>query len=152
MFSFCSEQKGNVEPEMSAVVQFPVHVARRPLASARVSSPVRDETLHVASGGDLLPLRAWRGRSGRRYVVSVYPLTAMWQEAHLDAVLIAVAREGEARRIVGVCESSPLSPHGFDSAWFGQMRACGAVELHVHLLATSAEARAAVVRDLHPFQ
>lgn len=143
---------------MSAVVQFPMHMARRPVARP-LARPlvagrraVQDEALHVASGGDLLPLRAWRGRSGRRYVVSVYPMTAMWQEAHLDAVLIAVARDGEARRIVGVRDSSPLSPEGFDGAWFGQMRACGAVELHVHLLATSAGERAAVARDLHPFQ
>lgn len=93
--------------------------ALRDLKSDRASRPaVREERLR--SG-----LSAWRGRSGRRYVVGVHPVTA---EDHAPAVVLAVARDA-----AGIARIVTLSE---------------ATELHVHRLAETDEARAAMVEDL----
>ncbi len=98
-------------------------------------SEPRFEILAAArDAGVVTPFRAWRGRSGRRYVVSVYRPEAV--PAHDGAVLIAVRRDaGGVRRIVGV---------GIE----GTVPACAPDEIHVHLLAGTAIARAAVAADL----
>jgi hypothetical protein len=95
----------------------------------------RFESLAAArDAGVVTPFRAWRGRSGRRYVVSVYRPEAL--QAQDGAVLIAVRREaGGRRRIVAV---------GID----GVQPSSGADEIHVHLLAGTDIARAAVAADL----
>lgn len=88
---------------------------------------------------------AWRGRSGRRYIASVF---AIGDEAALgfaDAVLIAVSRE---RRIVAARESGPFGPEAASGRWRDASLAAGAAEIHVHLLAETAEARRAAVADL----
>ena len=95
----------------------------------------RFEILAAArDAGVVTPFRAWRGRSGRRYVVSVYRPEAV---PTLDgAVLIAVRRDaGGFRRIVGI---------GIQ----GALPAGSADEIHVHLLAGTDLARAAVAADL----
>jgi hypothetical protein len=93
------------------------------------------ETLGAArEAGVITPFRAWRGRSGRRYVVSVYRADDV--PTHDGAVLIAVRRERDgARRILGVSVDGAEPPQGAD-------------EIHVHLLAHSAVARLAVLADL----
>lgn len=117
---------------------------------------VREEALSVgrslcAGGAPAPALHGSRGRSGRRYVVSVYPLAEACDAAHVDAVLIAVRRDADgARHVVGLRESGAFAPAGFDASWFGLMRGLGADELHVHLLATSPQDRAAALRDLRP--
>ncbi|SEP40650.1 hypothetical protein SAMN04487843_1169 [Methylobacterium sp. ap11] len=52
--------------------------------------PVREERLRSGATGDLT---AWRGRSGRRYVCSVYPASAAGDLAgDAAALVLAVAR------------------------------------------------------------
>lgn len=110
------------------------------------SLPHDDETSAIPTGprfeilaaardaGVVTPFRAWRGCSGRRYVVSVYKPEAV--PALEGAVLIAVRRDGGgARRIVGIGTEGVLPP-------------CNADEIHVHLLAGTDIARAAVAADL----
>jgi hypothetical protein len=96
-----------------------------------------------------LALRAWRGRSGRRYVVSVYPLGLDSDDAYCGALLLAAQRDGEGRRrLVGVSESGALGVKGFNGAWIAAMRRQGANELHVHLLAATRRDRLATMADL----
>lgn len=97
--------------------------ALRDLKADRASRPdVREERLR---SGPHHNLSAWRGRSGRRYVVGVHPVT---DTDHGEAVVIAVARDAAGiARIVTLGE---------------------ATELHVHRLAETDEDRAAVAGDL----
>ncbi|MDJ1157430.1 hypothetical protein QNA08_04150 [Chelatococcus sp. SYSU_G07232] len=126
--------------------------ARAGRPDTKAAQGVRDEPLAIPQPQcSSVVLHAWRGRSGRRYVVSVYPLAEATEAAHADAVLIAVRRDADGRRhILGLRESGALCSGGYDTSWFGLMRGLGAEELHVHLLATAAEERAAVLADLRP--
>lgn len=110
----------------------------RPAGSERraaVSLPLRS----ARSCGLAMRFQAWRGSSGRRYVVSVHGRRSLPDFA--DAVLLAVAvDDAGGLRLVGV----RTSEEGLQD-W----PALGdADEVHVHLLARSAEARAAVAADL----
>jgi hypothetical protein len=120
-------------------------------ACARRSAPViaRDEALAVArEAGALLPLRAWRGRSGRRYVVSVYPLDEAG-DGYAGALLLAVARDDEGRRhLVAARESGAAAVSGYNGQWLSAARERGANELHIHLLAASHSARRSTLDDL----
>ena len=102
----------------------------------------------IADGGPGLALRAWRGRSGKRYVVSVYDL----DEADSDysgALLLAVSRDADGRRrLMEARESSDLAFTGYNGRWLAAMRDRGANELHVHLLAANHEARRRMMMDL----
>jgi len=90
--------------------------------------------------------RSWRGRSGRRYVFSVYHPASC--PAYEDAVLLAaaVAPDGGRRPLfIGDtgCFPDIVLARGADSAPRG-----AAVEMHVHLLAGSRAGRDAVLADL----
>lgn len=100
----------------------------------------------LRAGGDGR-FTAWRGRSGRRYVASAYPASADDALGFSDAVLIAVDR---ARRIVAARDSGPWGVEAATERWRQGALAQGAVEIHVHLIAADAEARARVVADLAP--
>jgi hypothetical protein len=108
-----------------------------------------DSALSIgATGRDALPFRAWRGGSGRRYVVSVYPLDEA-DDGYAGAVLLAVARDADGRRrIVGARETLALGLTGVNGNWMSAMRAQGANELHVHLLAATGEERRFALDDL----
>ncbi len=93
----------------------------------------------VAPAGLEGRFHAWRGRSGRRYVVSVYPAGAA--PDYSEAVVIAVRRVGSLRVILAV---GAVEPGGAPAA----VLAAGADELHFHLMAPDAQARAAVAADL----
>lgn len=95
-----------------------------------------------------LKLSAWRGRSGRRYVVSVYPLD-LEADAAAGALLLAVERDRVgSRRLIAACESGALGFTGVNGAWIAAMRRRGANELHVHLLAATRDSRRATLADL----
>ncbi|MBP2494694.1 hypothetical protein ABID82_007185 [Methylobacterium sp. PvP062] len=116
-------------------------------AKARGDRMVRREIREERLRGQrcsVLDLSAWRGQSGRRYVVAVYTLAQA--RADVDApgaVLIGVRRGDDGlARIVGV-------------GWRGTMSeavelaaADGATEMHAHRLADSDEDREAIVEDL----
>ena len=126
---------------------------------------VREEALRaLADLSETMPLTTWRGRSGRRYVVSVVPADT---SPSMDGggVLLAVTRaaDGRARLLgsIGLAESSggdaaPVS--GTEEAlatsrnalasWCDAMRACGACEWHLHLLAKRRLAQEAMRADL----
>lgn len=90
---------------------------------------------------------AWRGRSGRRYIASVFQITDATALGYADAVLIAVTAD---RRVLAARDSGPF---GLESAllrWRDAAREAGAVELHLHLLAEDETARQTALRDLTP--
>ena len=126
-------------------------LARAGSACARLAAPpvARDEALAVArEAGAALPLRAWRGRSGRRYVVSVYTLDEA-DDGYAGALLLAVARDAEGRRhLVAACESGAAAVSGYNGQWLCAARERGANELHIHLLAASKSARRSTLDDL----
>ncbi|MCJ2102438.1 hypothetical protein [Methylobacterium sp. E-046] len=107
-----------------------------------VRNPIREERLR-ATRSPTVGLSAWRGRSGRRYVVAVYTLEQAEAGDAPGAVFLGVRRGDEGvARIVG-------------AGWAGTMaeaealaRADGATEIHAHTLADSDEEREAIVEDL----
>ena len=97
--------------------------------------------------------RHWRGVSGKRHLFSVFPIgTPLPGEdapRFADAVMLAVGRGSDGVPcILAVDETGPLPELFYDSARFRDAVAAGAEEIHVHLLSETAEARAAVMRDL----
>lgn len=97
--------------------------------------------------------RHWRGVSGKRHLFSVFPIgTPLPGEdapRFADAVMMAVGRGSDGVPcILAVDETGPLPELFYDSARFRDAVAAGAEEIHVHLLSETAEARAAVMRDL----
>lgn len=90
---------------------------------------------------------AWRGRSGRRYIASVFPITDATALGYADAVLMAVSAD---RRILAARDSGPFGLEGALLRWRDAVREAGAVELHLHLLAEDETARDAALRDLTP--
>ncbi|WP_331287769.1 MULTISPECIES: hypothetical protein [Methylobacteriaceae] len=113
---------------------------------------VREERLRTMAGlrGSAAPsLSAWRGRSGRRYVVGVHDLVEAELAEIGEAVVIAVRRD-EA----GIAEAVAIAAVGRGARerlhrnWLARARQSGATEMHVHRLAESEEARRAVVTDL----
>lgn len=90
---------------------------------------------------------SWIGRSGRRYVFSVYP--ALECPTFHDAVLLAVIRDMTGRRrVVSVRDTGGLPEPAVATAQ-RELRAFGpGLEFHLHLLATSAAERAATLADL----
>lgn len=130
---------------------------------------VREEPLRAVAGlAFARTLGAWRGRSGRRYVVCVRQLDGADRgradvgEADLggadladsdlgDAVLIAVARgQDGAGRVVAVASAGRLLARGRRRAWLTGLADRGAVELHLHRLAASEAERRAIAADLAP--
>lgn len=112
--------------------------------------PIREERLRTMAGlrgSPALALSAWRGRSGRRYVVGVHGLTVEAAEEALPAVLVAVRRNDAGLAVLldlysGEAEAADVRE------WVARAAGQGATELHVHRLAEGAGERAAVVADL----
>jgi hypothetical protein len=90
---------------------------------------------------------AWRGRSGKRYVASAFSLADDAALSFSDAVLIAVSAD---RRILAMREAGGFGAELGLGRWREWAALAGAVEIHVHLLAESDEARRAAMVDLAP--
>lgn len=119
-------------------------------ADRRARPAVREEPLRTAGnirGAPPIPLSAWRGRSGRRYVVVVHDIDAPDLIAEQAGVVLAVARDFEGRaRLVAVraCVSG-------DPGFLGWLAACarlGAGEVHVHRLGLTRAEQAMIAADL----
>ncbi|WP_279359325.1 hypothetical protein [Methylobacterium indicum] len=112
---------------------------------------MREERLRTATslrGTPALPLSAWRGQSGRRYVVGIHALDDDPSEVG-DAVVIAVRRGGDGTaELVAVTAAGETPRERLGRGWLTRARARGATEMHVHRLAEDAAARRAVVADL----
>ena len=92
--------------------------------------------------------RSWRGRSGRSYIFSVHPVD---DEPAFDcgrAVVAAVRATPHSAEIAFLFQ--PLAGAEDFALWARRARACGANAFHVHLLAETQVARAAVAADLRP--
>jgi hypothetical protein len=92
-------------------------------------------------------LTAWRGRTGRRYVASSFAVRDSEALCFADSVLIAVRRD---RSIISVREAGPWGLEAATMRWRDEAEAAGASEIHVHLIAATAEERRKVVADLTP--
>lgn len=134
------------------------------LSFARMPQPVpggvasvREEALRaLADLGETMPLTAWRGRSGRRYVVSVFPADAP-PPTDGGGVLLAVARAPDGGAVllgsIGLDRQDGIEPDQAACAdalarWRDIMRARGACEWHLHLLVTRRLAQEAMRADL----
>lgn len=89
----------------------------------------------------------WKGRSGRRYVFSVYPGPRC--PAFRDALLLAAVRDNDGRRrAISICDTGPF-PEVAVSRFERHARDFGAgLEFHLHLLARSLAERSAAILDL----
>ncbi|MGN6098012.1 MAG: hypothetical protein ACTHP8_17490 [Bosea sp. (in: a-proteobacteria)] len=90
---------------------------------------------------------AWRGRSGRRYVASVFPSDDPHALSFTDAVLLAVSAD---RRILAARDSGPFGIEAALGRWQRSVAEAGATEIHVHLLAEDGASRRAALLDLMP--
>ncbi|MGC5777383.1 hypothetical protein [Methylobacterium sp. NFXW15] len=113
---------------------------------------VREERLRTAQGlrgSPALALSAWRGRSGRRYVVGVHPAVEFDPEDMSDSVAIAVRRDGSGiAQMVSVASSGESPREHLRRVWLDRVRKGGATELHIHRLAEDERERGAIVDDL----
>ncbi len=119
----------------------------RPLARPVKGAAVGEIPLRSHADGLAPRFTAWRGRSGRRYVATAYPL---WSDEALsfeDAVLIAV---GADRSILAVRDSGPFGSFEALQNWRLEMAGAGAAQIHVHLIAATAQERRRAVADLDP--
>ncbi|GEP04234.1 hypothetical protein [Methylobacterium oxalidis] len=113
---------------------------------------VREERLRTTAslrGTPALALSAWRGRSGKRYVVGVHDLNEPELEEMGEAVVIAVRRdEAGIAELVAVTAAGESPRERLQRTWLARARTRGANEMHVHRLAGSADERSAIVEDL----
>ena len=120
------------------------------LKADRATRPaVREERLRTTIGlrnPAALPLSAWRGRSGRRYVVGVHALSAKHIEEAGDCVLIAVRRD--AAGIADLIDVASTRAVAEPDLWVGCAEQAGANELHIHRLAEIEPHRLTIVGDL----
>lgn len=86
--------------------------------------------------------RRWRGASGASYLVSVYPIAQC--PDYVDAVALAVDGRSGACLWVGDTTSAGASL----ARSLAAARRLGADEVHLHLLASTLEARETAIRDL----
>ena len=119
------------EPEQTSLDLAPV-IRRAP----------RETPLKVLDAQQGSRFTAWLGRSGRRYVASRFALGDDAALGFCDSVLIAV---GPERKIIAARDSGPWGLVAAVSRWREDIMAAGAVEIHVHLLAATADDRRRVV-------
>jgi hypothetical protein len=92
--------------------------------------------------------QSWRGLSGRRYICSIYPVTDE-VEIDRDRAVVAAVRQTSAGAEIAFVFQPAAGGEDF-ALWAQRARRCGATAFHVHLLADTPEARAAVADDLRP--
>ena len=113
---------------------------------------MREERLRTTAGlrgSPALALSAWRGRSGRRYVVGVHELAEPDFAEVGEAVVIAVRRDDHGIALpVSVAASGRSPRERLHRNWIARARQHGATEMHVHRLAESEDERRAIVADL----
>jgi hypothetical protein len=140
MFLFCSHQE----------IAMPVLADRPPTQQvfdfSRSSQP-GEWPLRAFQPGHGSRFTAWRGRSGRRYVTSCYAVDDDDALGFADSVLIAV---DATRRIIGVREAGPWGLEAAVNRWRDEMQSAGAIQIHVHLIAATAEDRLRAITDLTP--
>jgi hypothetical protein len=112
---------------------------------------VREERLRATVGLRQAPLAlsAWRGRSGRRYIVGVHVLDSAEILEVTDAVILAVRRDLDGvAHVIDVATAGSRPVEQARRRWMAAVRAQGATEMHVHRLAEGEDERRAIVADL----
>ena len=112
---------------------------------------MREERLRTTAGlrgTSALTLSAWRGRSGRRYVVGVHALDEPELNDMGESVVIAVRRDRAGVAEPVAVASAGGSPRDRLRNWVARARHEGATEMHVHRLAQDEAERRAIVADL----
>ena len=97
---------------------------------------VRSEPLKSYTAGK--SLIAWRGRSGRRYVFSVYAIADIDASDLAGMVVVGVDADGEIVDAIALCGIEDID--GLQDA--------GATHVHLHSLCDSLRERTDVARDL----
>ena len=126
---------------MSTPAQSSLRSLSDPWLPSPSSTPIAIAPLRAAKAAHCRTMMAWHGRSGRRYIVSIYDPAAVPDYGVPDcgdAVLIAVARTRHGRRILGIGTGS--------AAALAAMPRCR--EIHVHLLARGTDSKARLLADL----
>ncbi|KFC73142.1 hypothetical protein FG93_01886 [Bosea sp. LC85] len=114
---------------------------------AEPGTDAREMPLRSAAGLGERRFTAWRGRSGQRYVASVFSVTDDHALGFSDAVLLAVS---EDRQIIAARESGPFGIEAALTRWRRSVVLAGASEIHIHLLAEDGLSRRAALLDLMP--
>jgi hypothetical protein len=125
------------------------------VSQSRASADDASNTsLASLAGGDLAErFHSWRGRSGRRYICSVFRVEHHKEDAGLPdfaaAVVIAVKTDAAGdRQVIGFCQCE----HGFGpvarTAFVTTAIAAGAQQWHVHLLTADPQKRRAAIEDI----
>lgn len=99
-------------------------------------------------GSPAIPMTAWRGISGRRYVARIYRPHELSADEATRIVVIGIARDegGNAHRrgvAAGLDRASAES-------WLLRMRHSGCNEIHVHRTTADVAECRAIARDLSP--
>ena len=113
---------------------------------------MREERLRTNAGlrgTPALALSAWRGHSGRRYVVGIHPARAFDPDEMAEAVVIAVRRDPAGiAQLVSVASTQESPREHLRRTWLDRVRRVGAPEMHVHRLAEGEGERSAIAADL----
>lgn len=118
---------------------------------AAVHDLPREERLRTTAGlrgTPAIALSAWRGTSGRRYVVSIHDARHVELEELIESVAIGVSRDSQ-----GIAQLQDVAAGlGLEAGekWLGEMRRKACTEIHIHRLCEGAEERSAVGNDLKP--
>ncbi|GEP06457.1 hypothetical protein [Methylobacterium oxalidis] len=111
-----------------------------------VEAPLR--TVAALGGTPALALSAWRGASGRRYVVGIHPVDVVSVEDCGPAVVLAVRREHTGLSTLMAVEIADGTGIRNATAWIRNIRADGCNEIHIHRLCEGYAERAALLHDL----
>jgi hypothetical protein len=131
----------------AAALSFHASAPARPVQTGfRLMPPVQEMPFRGASVGERR-FTAWRGRSGRRYVASIFAAMDETAMGFPDGVMLAVTAD---RRIIAARDSGPFGVEEALTRWRDAAVNAGATEIHVHLLAEGPAERRRALIDLTP--
>jgi len=118
--------------------------------------PPTDVALTCYTGGSLARrFHSWSGRSGRRYICSVFPMRAGEPQSgfpeFVDAIVVAVGVAADGLRTplsFFECSEANAGASSERAKLLAEALAQLVCEWHVHLLATDPELRRRVIQDL----
>ncbi len=134
----------------------PKRAGERRDAAAIGNAPPSNMPLTCLEGGSLARrFHSWSGRSGRRYICSVFPVDAGDPQAgfpdFVDAIVVAVGVAADGLRHPLSCfehSAANADDSNQPDKFLAEAPARSVREWHVHLLATDPELRRRVVLDL----
>jgi hypothetical protein len=122
-------------------------------AAARRQKPQPVALAVLSKLPDATGFAAWRGRSGRRYVVTRHELEDELVTTWQNAIVIAIqhCNVSDQSTIIDLynCGSSDLADAGY-KIWLTHMKLAGATDLDVHLRLGDPDLRAIAMMDLAP--